>query len=126
MEGMFEKVSRMKLRFDYKGWCSVEDLWDLAVGELDRMYKSLNARMKEQEEESLLDTKSQEDAILELEIAIVKHIVAVKLAEQEARENRTLNAERKRKLLAIVAEKQDEDLKGKSIKDLNKMIDALE
>lgn len=123
---MFEKASRLKLRFPYKGWCAVEDLWDLGVKHLDSIFKELNSKLKDQAGESLLDVvKTKASKLIELKIEIVKHIVKVKLAEQEVSENRVLKAERKQKLLAIITAKQDESLHEMSVESLTKLIDEL-
>lgn len=123
--GLFESASRQKLRFDYRGVVSVEDLWDIPVEGLDRAYKSLNAQLKEEQEESLLE-ESKENATINLKIDIIKHIVQTKVQERKEREDRELRADRKRKLLGIVAQKQNEELAGKSIEELNSMIDELD
>jgi len=118
---MFEKASRLQLRIEYKGLCSVEDLWNLSLKELDSIFKKLNTELKACKEESLLATKSKEDEVLALKVEIVKHIVAVKLQEKESRENASLKASQKEKLLSIIAKKQDEGLNDLSIEELNKM-----
>lgn len=122
---MFEKASRLKIRFNCKGFCSVEDLWDLPLRSLDSIFKQLNAEFKTQKEESLLDRKSQEDEILELKISLVRHVVEVRLQEQKAREDAATKAERKQKLLGIIAEKQDADLRGMSVEELTRLVDEL-
>ena len=44
---MFANASAMKVRFESsRGSVSVEDLWDLPLTELDRMYRALNKQMK--------------------------------------------------------------------------------
>ena len=89
---MFEKATRLKLRFPFRGQIGVEDLWDFGVRQLDEIYKALNGQLKAQEGESLLDEKSDANEVLELQIDIVKHIVAVKLAEAKERENEAARA----------------------------------
>jgi hypothetical protein len=96
---MFEKASRLKLRFNYRGICSVEDLWDMSLVALDSIFKELNARNKAAKEESLLDTRDEKNERLDLEIKIVKHIVSVRLQEEKERENAFLKYERKQKTL---------------------------
>jgi hypothetical protein len=122
---MFEKATRMKLRFTHKGLCTVEDLWDIPLEALDRIFKDLNIKIKAQKEESLLETRSKEDEILDLKIAIVKHIVEVRLSEQKARKDIAAKSEKKQKLLGIIAEKQDNALRDLSVDELTKLVDEL-
>ena len=125
VENIFEYASRNKVRFPFKGMISVEDLWDLSLTNLDSIYKTLNKQVKQSEEESLLSTKASIDTELEVQIAIVKHIVSVKLAEKEAAEKATAKKAQKQKIMSIIATKQDEALQNSSIDDLKKMLDEL-
>lgn len=124
-EEMFIKASREKMRFPYKGLATVEDLWDLSVTELDKIYKSLNAKAKQAQEESLLEVKSSEDEELTAQIEVIKYIVSVKLEEKKAAEMAKERKEQKQKIMSILASKQDEALHGKSIEELEKMLDEL-
>ena len=118
---MFERAARLKVRFNHKGMCTVEDLWDIPLKSLDSIYKGLNAQLKDQKEESLLLTRSPADEILDLQIAIVKHVVTIRLQERKDRNNEVAVAAKKKKVLGIIADKQDEDLKNMSVEDLTKM-----
>ena len=122
---IFEFATRNALRFPYKGSQSVEELWRLSLTELDTIYKTLNKQVKQSEEESLLAIKTDVSTELEVQIAIVKHIVSVKLKEQEEREKAVANKAKKQKLMSIIASKQDEALQNSSIEDLQKMLDEL-
>lgn len=124
-ENIFEYAVRNKMRFPFKGSISVEDLWDLSVTDLDKIFKTLNSQMKQSQEESLLNTKSKEDEVVDIQIKIVKHIVKVKLDEKTAKEKAAENRAKKQKLMAIMAAKQDEALQNSSIEDLQKMLDEL-
>lgn len=123
--GIFEQGTKLKLRYDHKGSCDTEDLWDLSLTALDSIFKKLNAENKTENEESLLNTKNPENEITELQIAIVRHIVKFKLEEKEAKENAKIKADRKKELLRLIAEKQNEVERGRSIEDLTKMLDEL-
>lgn len=123
---LFELATRKKFRFPFKGMISVEDLWDLSVQNLDIVFKVLNAESKQAKEESLLSVKSDEDTILDAKIEIVKHIVNTKQAEAVQRQNAAAMREHKRKLEALIANKQDEELNGKSIDELQAMLRALD
>ena len=125
-ENLFEMATREKLRFQYKGLLTVEDLWDLDVHALDTVFKGLNAKAKASEEESLLQTKSKTDSQVAAQIEIVKHIVSVKLKEAEARKAAKENREKRQRIMEIMADKQDAELKEMSVADLQKMLESME
>ena len=123
---IFEYAVRNKVRFPFKGLISVEDLWDLPLTSLDSIYKTLNKQVKLSEEESLLNVKTDVDVELEVQIAIVKHIVSVKLEEQKAREKAAEKKAQKQKIASIIAAKEDEALQNSSIDDLKKMLSKID
>lgn len=125
-EKMFEVATRQKLRFPFKGQISVEDLWDLSVENIDSVFKTLNAQLKQVNEESLLQAKTAKDKELDVKIEIIKHIVNVKLEEKETRLQVKENKEKRDKILEILASKQDEDLRVKTPEELRKMLSELE
>lgn len=125
-EKMFEVAVRSKMRFPFKGVVSVEDLWDLSVKDLDSVFKTLNSQVKQAKEESLLDTKSKEDEVLDFQIEIVKYIVKVKQEEEVARLNARVKREQKQKIMSILSVKQDEDLQNKSAEELQAMLESLD
>ena len=121
----FELASRKKVRFDYKGLCSVEDLWDIPIKALDEIFKKLNAQAKAQKEESLLSDRTPENEVLALQIDLVKHVVGVRLKEKQDRESAAQNSAKKQKLLEILANKEDQALHNMSPEDLKTMIQQL-
>lgn len=123
---LFETATRKKFRFPFKGMISIEDLWDLSVKNLDAVFKALNAEAKQANEESLLAVKSDEDTILDAKIAIVKHIVSVKLAEAEQSKNAAIKREQKRRIQELIANKQDEALQNKSVEELQAMLAGMD
>jgi hypothetical protein len=114
----------MKLRFPYKGQCTVEDLWDLGVTALDGIYKALRNAQKEQDGESLLSEK-KENAELALQVEIVKHVVGVKQAEAEAKRLSVEKKAQKERIMELIARKQDEALANKSIEELTALVAGL-
>lgn len=124
-KNLFELATRCKYRFPYRGQITIEDLWDLHLADLDSVFKALNAEVKKASEESLLKLKTKEDEELSDKIAIVRYIVSVKLEEQKIRENEKVNKERKQKLLAIKARREEAALENISDEQLNEMINEL-
>lgn len=125
IENIFERAAEQKLRFPCRGSISTEDLYDLRVEELDRLFKVLNRKAKIETEESLLKPKEKTSTELDLQIAIVRHIVEGKLADAEEKKNLAAKRAQKQKLLEILSEKQDMDLRNKSVEELTKMLEAL-
>lgn len=124
-EKIFETAIRSKMRFQFKGIISVEDLWDLSVENLDSIFKTLNSQLKQVKEESLLDTKTKQDKELDTKIEIIKYIVQVKLEEEQLRLKAKDQKEKKQKILEILSAKQDESLQNKSIEELTAMLNEL-
>lgn len=122
---IFELASNMKFRFPYKGLISTEDLWDLNLDQLDLVYRALNKDVKKSQEESLLSKNTFEDKILSAKIEIVKHIFNYKLEMAEKQEQAQINAEKRRKILDILAQKQDASLQNMSEDELRKMLENL-
>ena len=122
---IFERASREKIRFVYRGICSAEDLWDLSVRELDGIFKSLNTLLREEKEESLLDQKDIISSELGIQVEIIRHIVDVKLIESAAAEQEATRTQKKHRILSILANKQDESLVAMSEDDLAKMLEDL-
>lgn len=123
---MFVTATRNKFRFPFRGQISVEDLWDLPVENLDSVYKTLNSQVKKAKEESLLNTKSREDEIIEMQIEIVKYIVSVKQDEAAKKVAAKEKKARKQRILEVLAAKEDADLQNKSPEELQAMLSELD
>jgi len=122
---MFEKASRKKLRFNYHGSISVEDLWDLSVEDLDDMYGLLRTEQKETSTESLLKSKRLAGTNLDLRINLVKHVVETKLQEADERENRAIVKLQKEKIAELIQAKKDDGLKEMTVEELQEKMDEL-
>lgn len=122
---IFEIATKEKYRFPYKGQISTEDLWDLTAAQLDTVYKTLNAEKKTTEEDSLLGQRTKEEQKLLNKIELVKYIFAEKQADLEARKQKAANDEKKRRIMELIASKEDAALGEKSIDDLKKMLESI-
>lgn len=133
MQNIFEYATRNKLRFaSIKGELTVEQLWDVPLRSRDDfnlnvVAKTTNKALKEISEESFVETtKTMEHTRREAAMEVVKFVIETKLTEEEAAKTRAANKQKKEKLLAILAEKQDGKLSELSEKELKKQIAALD
>jgi tryptophan 2,3-dioxygenase len=122
MADLFKIATKRKYRFNYKGHATVEDLWDLSVEELDKIYKNLKSLQKNASEESLLQTVTKEDKELNNKIEIIKTIVTDKLAAKDRAMKAASQRAQNQRILEIMADKQDAALKEKSIEELQNML----
>lgn len=129
---MFQKATRMKLRFDSpKGPLTVEDLWDLpltsATGKanLDEVARGLFRQLRSDDAVSFVEPTQKSNPVAQLKFDIAKHIIDVRVAENKALADARANADRKQTLLGIIAQKENEVLLGSSLDDLKKMAEAL-
>lgn len=123
---IFEFASRYRLRFSYKGSIATEDLWNLSLTELDSIFKMLNKQFKTSQEESLLETKSEENKVLEVKIAIVKYIVAAKQKEAEEKLQAEERKKRKQKIMEVMEARNVKKLEEMSDEELAKELASLE
>lgn len=120
---IYKEASKLKLRFETtKGLLSVEQLWGLSLVELDALAVSLEEAYKNSKSKSFLDKKTEKDKIIKLRFDIALDVLNTKVDEKEAAKKEAEDKEHNQKILSIIKEKQDEALKGKSIKELEKML----
>lgn len=129
---MFEKASRLKLRFETdKGLLTVEDLWNIPLTSttgkvnLDDVARGLHAHLKNEINVSFVNPDKTADPVTNLKFDIVKHVIAVRLAEANAAALERSKKEKKQHLMEIIARKEDEALSGASLEELRAMINAL-
>ena len=129
---IFEIATRKAFRFQSpKGLLTVEDLWNLPLSKgtanLNDIAISINRRIKASAEESFVAVAGQKrvdsDDVVMLEI--LKHIISVRQAEDEARATAQAKAEQRRKLQELIDRKKEGELEGKSIEELQQMMDSM-
>lgn len=126
IDNMFEKAARQKIRIPCeKGWLYVEDLFDLSLKELDKIYKILNAQLKVAKEDSLLTIKDKDATKLELQVELVKYVASVKIAEEAANAARIANKQKKEFLMTVLEEQQKDEIKKMSSDEIKKMLEEL-
>ena len=126
---MFEKASRLQLRFATdRGPLSAEDLWLLPLtsargnANLDDIARGLHAKLKSGEDVSFVVKERKSDEATQLAFDIVKHVIDVRLNEAQASLLEKKRAEKKQKIMEILASKQDESLHGMSVEGLQKLM----
>ena len=128
---MFEAATRLKLRFDSsKGQLSVEDLWELPLtsaknANLDDIARGLHRQLKNGDDVSFVNVAQKSDEVVQLKFDIVKHVIDVRLAENEAARAASANREKKQQLMAIIAQKKDAALQGTSLEELEAMVASM-
>lgn len=131
---IFERASRRKLLIlTSNGHASVEDLWDMPLTtrgggafrfSLDEVTKRLSRELRERESEPesfVLKTRRKSAVEEDLQLSFD----VVKLAEAEEARTAAEKREKKQRLLGLIAEKQDDKLKGATEEELAAMVEAL-
>ncbi len=126
---LFELATRKKLRFaSPKGLLTTEDLWDLPMTgntSLDTVSKLANRDVKVSAEESFVVDATPVNDIAVLKLDVLKHIIAVRKAEQAARMAAQEKADRRRKLLDLLAEKDNEKDAAMTREEILKELESL-
>lgn len=119
----YKNATQQKLRFQTnRGLLSTEQLWDLSIEDLDTLAVSLEAQHKESGKKSFIVTKSVKDKTTKLRFDIVLDVLTTKVEEAQAASEAAEVKEHNKKIIGLIADKQDEALKGKSVKQLEAML----
>jgi hypothetical protein len=130
---IFEQATRLKLRFDTAriGEITAEDLFDLPLtsktgrANLDDIARSLHKQLKNGDDVSFVEPSRSSDPVIQLRFDIVKHVIGAKIEENQKAAKAREDAEKKQKIMALIADKKDEVLKGKPLEELEAMLTAL-
>ena len=123
---MYKKAARMKLRVaTNRGNLSVEQLYDLSKEEIGQLAIAYRTKKPIDDEELafLKQDTSAEETPEQLTFRILKDIYLTKQAEEDKAHRRAEVRQRNRKLLEVIARKQDEALESKSIEELEAMLE---
>jgi hypothetical protein len=111
---IFETATREKFRYpSTKDLLTTEQLWELPLTarsgfSLDDVAKAVNTELKTIDTESFVATETNPaKATLETKLAVVKHVIAIRLAEDRAAKAAAAKKLEKEKLLAVLGRKQD-------------------
>lgn len=126
---MFEKASRLKLRFaTAQGEMMVEDLWDIPLTgrgprtSLDSIAITLYEELQATAVVSFVNSPAKADEETQLKFDVVKHIIDVRKKEADDALLERQRAERKQKLLSILARKEDNELENLPVDEIRKLV----
>jgi len=131
---IFEQASRKKVRFNTpKGELTVEQMWDLPLtsavenkANLDATARVVNRELRSISEDSFVETvPNARKELLELQLEILKYMIATRKAENEAVK---LKAEKKAeldRLSEILLNKKDQELSNLSVEQIEQRMAAL-
>ena len=122
----FLQATRTKLRFSTpKGTLNTEQLWDLSMADLTTTIKETKKTLSvssNDDELSFLNEDTTPDVENTLRFSILKEIFVTKKTEAEAKKAIAETKAQNKKILELIASKQDEVLANKSIEELTAML----
>lgn len=125
----YKKASQLKLRFETsRGLLSIEQLWNLPTIELAELVKKAHKKLKDEQSDELdflSDTAKPKSEIDTLTFDILKDIYVTKVESQKAAQTAREVKEKEQYILRVLEEKKDQDLRGKSIEELEAMLAEL-
>lgn len=124
---IFERAIKERVRFEFRGIITTEDLWDLTIEELDELFQWVNTQLKNQADEGLLKTAIQNPFSESLRLAadLIRYVFEDKQKIANDFKRAKILQEKKRRIMEIISNKQDETLIGKSITELKEMLDDM-
>jgi uncharacterized protein with von Willebrand factor type A (vWA) domain len=122
----FKEASRIGLRFSTpKGVFAVEQLWNLTLADLAYCVRAVKKTLNKNEDDDLdflESTTKVTDKTEELRFNILKEVYVSKKQEAEDKRTAKESKEFNSKILELIADKENESLRGKSIEELTAML----
>lgn len=128
---IFETATRINLLFESpQGLIAVSDLWKLPLNSqnpnranLDDIAIALNEKLQKSGSTASFTKKVVNvNDTTQLAFDVVKHIIDVRMAEDAVRADEAAKKARDQKILALIADKRDAELQGKSIEELEALL----
>ena len=118
----FKQASRLKLKFQTtRGLLSTDQLWDLPLTELDALAVSLQEKYEESGKKSFLVKRTVKDKTTKLQFDVVLDVLQTLSEEVETAKTKAEDKAHNQKIDELIAEKLEEGLKKKSVKELQNM-----
>lgn len=119
----FKQATKEKLRFQTsKGNLTTEQLWDLSLTDLDSLAVELQNQYEESGKKSFLVKRSVKDKTTKLKFDVVLDVLQTKSEELEEAKQKAEDKAHNEKIIQLISEKKNEELKGKSVKQLEAML----
>ena len=135
---IFERASRKRLRFASAiGPLTTEDLWTLPLKDsrkvcLNELAKEVNKSLQENEVDFVQEIMTVNEAITneqaktdQLRLDILKHIIEYRIKQSDKVKKASETRAKKERILNIISDKQDEELKGKSLDELKEILNSM-
>lgn len=120
---MYKEALQKKLRFKTnKGMITTEDLFDLSLQNLNTLAIMLDKKISEAPKKSFIEELPAEENDDELRFNIVKDVINIKLKARKDNIDKAQADAQKRRILEILAKRNDEELEKKSTKELRAML----
>lgn len=120
---MYKEALQKKLRFKTnKGMITTEDLFDLSLQNLNTLAIMLDKKISEAPKKSFIEELPAEKNDDELRFSIVKDVINIKLKARKDNIDRAQADAQKKRILEILAKRNDEELEKKSTEELRAML----
>lgn len=120
---MYKEALQKKLRFKTnKGMITTEDLFDLSLQNLNTLAIMLDKKISEAPKKSFIEELPVEENDDELRFSIVKDVINIKLKARKDNIDKAQADAQKKRILEILAKRNDEELEKKSTEELRAML----
>lgn len=122
---LFAIATRNHYRYSYHGVITTEDLWALTLEQLNELYVSIYEANVAKSSVSLSGSSNISEEITN-KLEIIKFIYNEKVNEKNAQKAKAEALMKRRRLMEILHDKEEDDLRSKSIDEIRELIEKLD